>query len=322
MPSCSAELVAGVNELPNTSHAQHVLSTWLTILPPPPPPSLPCPLSALTSRIYMPMLVSWLVTASVCACQGHQHGGIDTRSGDAAVQSGPPDNADLVAARLPSGILSGFGGMLPAPGFSFSPPSPSVSGDGLSASLGQKLFPSSYQTPQPPFQWPPGGQGFSSLNPQSPTGSGGQQQRHAAAAQLNAAEGYHQGGPYDSCTHAASNWGAEAQQQQQQSRQGGDASVHDGDGSVRAGSAHGGREASAQHPQHACDGDWSAHGVRDPQCSAVMHAKMVHRRRCSASISTESRSILDRENKPKGLRSRDPATTCTWSLSELPVICP
>ena len=82
-------------------------------------------------------------------------------------------HAQAVQARLPSGVLSGFGGMLPAPGFSFSPPSPSANG-ALSGPLGQQLFPLSSHSPQPSFQWPHATDGFTAG---SPSEQGGQQQQ-------------------------------------------------------------------------------------------------------------------------------------------------
>ena len=158
--------------------------------------------------------------------------------------------------------------MLPAPGFTFSPPSPSASGDGHS--LGQKLFPLSSQFPQPPFQGPTWGQGFGSLNPQSPTDSVGQQ---ALAHQPGTPNGYQREAVHDSTARAASAQSADFEavaqyqgqpQLLQQSWHGGDPSAHGGDGSVRSASARDG-EASGQYSQGRGEGDWSAHGVRVSQ---------------------------------------------------------
>ena len=94
----------------------------------------------------------------------------------------PPGHTEAVQARLPSGILSGFGGMLPAPGFSFSPPSPSAHG-ALSEPLGQQLFPPASHSPPPSFQWPLSTNGF---NVDSPSELGGpqQQQQHYSSQHL------------------------------------------------------------------------------------------------------------------------------------------
>ena len=170
--------------------------------------------------------------------QGRVHGGgirgDDSRPAPAS-SAGPAALAEDVRARLPSGILSGFGGMLPAPGFSFSPPlSPSDTG-ALSEPLDQQLFPLSAQSPQPSFQWtlPSGG-----LNPHSPADSGGQQQAGNALPRM--ANGY-----------------LPPPQQQQQLQQQHAYPSHlqtdGGDGSVHSTSARGAQQAKG--------GDWSGHGV-------------------------------------------------------------
>ena len=97
-------------------------------------------------------------------------------------------------ARLPSGILSGFGGMLPAPGFSFSPPSPSANGALSGGPLGQQLCPLSSHSPQPSFQWPLSTNGF---NPDSPSELGGQQQQQQYLSE-------HQADAGDGSVHGAS----------------------------------------------------------------------------------------------------------------------
>ncbi len=107
----------------------------------------------------------------------------------------PAGHAEAVQARLPSGLLSGFGGMLPAPGFSFSPPSPSANGALSSGGLlGQQLFPLSSHSPQPSFQWPLSTNGF---NPDSPSELGGkhqQQQQYMSERQADAGDGSAHGG--------------------------------------------------------------------------------------------------------------------------------